>query len=63
MSATSTPKQINKFVIAVAEIEDATIAVKIKQAFCAIQIPEIGALPASHNKINTIFFKNGYLAG
>jgi len=36
MSATLTPKQINNFVIAVAKIEDATIAVKIKQAFCAI---------------------------
>jgi hypothetical protein len=45
------------------QIEDTPVAMQIKKPLFTINIPKISALPAAGNKIDTIFFKNRYLAG
>ena len=45
------------------QIEDAPVAMQIKKPLFTINIPKISALPATGDKIDTVFFKNRYLAG
>ena len=56
-------EHLDELIVAISQVEDTTIAVKIKQAFGSIDVPDESPFTAAHNKIHTVFLEKRRLAG
>jgi hypothetical protein len=55
-------KQFNQFNVTMPEVEYTAVAVKIEQAFGAVDVPHERSFTRAHNKVHTVSVKKGHLA-